>query len=157
MNIKLNQFVKKQIISRAESLLGELQEVHKVKSNKTQQQRDLDTIFARHPGEGAWKDFADVVKALIDYRPTTVPEQRKNFQVVVRCVPNAAPVPWIILKNDAYGFATLNSGCYTLHACDRLATVLETEDFIDSIGNMNPEELYNWVVRNLGVDALNVF
>ena len=155
MNIKLTQFIKTRIICRATSLLEELQETTKTLATKTQQQRDLDAIFARHPNDYAWTEFADLVKALVGYRPVTTSEKRKNFQVLARCTPDTKPVFWIVIKDNAYGLAVLTQGAYCLHPTDRLATLQEAEDFIETLEKMADGALYDWIVRHLGVGTLN--
>lgn len=157
MNIKLTQFVKKQILSQAEDLLEELQESTKKQSSKTQQQRDLDIIFARHPNDPTWIEFADIVNALIGYRPTGGIEKRKNFQVVARCAPNTKPVIWIVLKSDIYGFAAITHGNYTLNPSDRIATLQEAEDFLESFEKVQESDLFNWILRQLGAETLSQF
>jgi len=157
--MKLNIFIHDEIIRRARALLDTIKAEENSSSQKTKQQRDLDAIWSRHPNEPFWvTDFAEVVKVLNGYRPNTIPGKRENFQVMVR--PGSGTVadqPWIILKNNVYGFANLNVSYYVINQFDRLATIKEAEAFIKGLENLDSETLYRWIISSLGADTVTSF
>lgn len=153
MKMKISKQIHLLIIAGARTAL-ELLTTEEVKTAaKSARDRELDTIFARHPSDVTWRDLAEVVKNLTGYRPVVVPEARQNFQVMIRPgTNNQNDRSWIILKGNQHGFGDLGIGCYQIDRVDRLATPKETEKFIAHLEKLDSEQFMTWIVRNLGAE-----
>jgi hypothetical protein len=140
---KINITIKAEIIRAIEELRKQDESKNK---SKTNQQKELDDWFWSKTDPQS-QQLADLVKILTGYHPSGSGIHRK-FQVLTR-----GGISWVVLKNN-FGFGSLITGAFQIHASDRVATDEEATRFIESLRNLDAKQFVTWLGTYLGQDFI---
>lgn len=152
--MKLNQYLKTEIIKRAKNALDSRMATEKTSFPKSKKQNALDAFFATKSNDPYWVEVSKLVSIITDYQPAMLPVKAENFQIMIRPITGGNPISWIILKSNMYGFATSQYGYHILTNVDRPATLKEADDFIKVLEEIDADVLGAWIIKSLGVDTI---